>query len=46
MICYYVLNKDICQICCFLSFLVQYELSILSEAISYYYDSIVGFLSN
>jgi hypothetical protein len=46
MICYHVLNKDVCQIRCFLSFSVQYKPSILGEAISYHHDSVVGFLSN
>jgi hypothetical protein len=46
MICYHVLNKDVCQIRCFPSLTVRYEPSILSEAISYHHDSVVGFFGN
>jgi hypothetical protein len=46
MICDYVLDEDICQIRYCLSFAVRYKLSELSEAVSNYYDSVVGFLSH
>jgi uncharacterized protein with HEPN domain len=46
MISYYVLDKDMCQICCFPSFAVRYKLSVLGEVIYHYHDSVVGLLGN
>jgi hypothetical protein len=40
-----MLNEDVYQIRCCLSFAIQYEPSELSEVVGNYYDSVVGFLS-
>ena len=45
VIYYYVLNKNVCQICYYLSLTVRNEPSELSKAVGNYYDSVVGFLS-
>jgi hypothetical protein len=46
MICNYVLNEYVCQICYYLSFPVRYKPSILGESIYNYYDTVVDFLSD
>jgi hypothetical protein len=43
MICDYVLNEDVCQICRCPSLTVRYEPSELGKAVSDYHDSVVGF---
>jgi hypothetical protein len=45
MICYYVFNENAYQIYYFLSLAVWYKPSILGKSISYYHNSIVGFIS-
>jgi hypothetical protein len=45
MICHYVFYENAYQIYYFLSLAVRYKPSILGKSISYYYDSVIGFIS-
>ena len=44
VICDYVLDEDVCQICRCPSLAIRYEPSELGEAVGDYHDSVVGFL--